>query len=515
MLCAVRSGAVTHFVALDSPNPTPPYTSWDTAAHVIQDAIDAADTNDTVLVTNGLYNTGGRVVYGTLTNRIAITKPLIVQSVNGPDVTIIEGHQIPGITNGAGAIRCVYMTNDTTLIGFTIAHGATETNDASPSDLGIGGVRCDNYTNSILTNCVIIYNSSTVGAGGVYLGTLNNCLIASNSTGTYGGGVVYSTLNRCVVKGNYAGMGDAGAAGNWGGPYRTNYWTSLNYCTVVGNSTPGPAGGADGELLNNCLIICNQASEGGGVINGQLINCTVVSNSAPVGAGLAYCFAKNSIVYYNNGPDADSFTGFHNSCTPLLLEPEIGSITTEPLFVNPAAGDFHLQSNSPCINTGDNALLVYTNVDQGNFLIFMTNSIDGKPRVSGGTVDIGAYEFQSPTSKISYAWLQQNGFALDGSADDVDSDGDGMSNWQEWRAGTLPFDNTSLLSMLCPAITATGATLTWQSQPNITYFLQRAAQPGAPFMTIQSNIVGQTGTTSYTDTNAVGNGPFFYRVGVQ
>src|SRR6185312_11343176 len=91
-LCAFRASAMDHFVNITSPNPTAPYSNWDTAATNIQDAIDAADPGDRVIVTNGLYNTGGRVSDGALTNRVVIDKPLTVQSVNGPDVTIIEGY---------------------------------------------------------------------------------------------------------------------------------------------------------------------------------------------------------------------------------------------------------------------------------------------------------------------------------------------------------------------------------------------------------------------------------------
>jgi len=80
--------------------------------------------------------------------------------------------------------------------------------------------------------------------------------------------------------------------------------------------------------------------------------------------------------------------------TPTLSATGVGNITNAPLFVNEAAGDYHLAAGSPCINAG-------TNQD------WMIGALDlaGLPRIASGTVDMGAYESQGGGVSIGFSTL--------------------------------------------------------------------------------------------------------------
>src|SRR4030095_16457679 len=114
-------------------------------------------------------------------------------------------------TNGDGAIRCVYLTNGTSLSGFTLTNGATHsTGDYSFEKNGVG-VLCAPLT-AVLSNCTLTGNSAYIFGGGAVGGTLNNCTLSGNSAGYGGGGARSATLNNCTLTGNSATNSGGGAS---------------------------------------------------------------------------------------------------------------------------------------------------------------------------------------------------------------------------------------------------------------------------------------------------------------
>jgi hypothetical protein len=486
--------------------------------------VDAASPGDVIIVTNGVYATGTRGDGG-ITNRVVVDRPITVRSVNGPEVTVIEGYQ--GTTNGTAGVGCVYLTDASVLSGFTLRKGAFGASCASANALLTNCVITVNLrgvSGGTLLNCLIISNSAPDALGGKGGGASNagltNCLIVGNSA-IYGGGAFLCTLDTCWVSNNVAKRYGGGTAGCW-----------INKCQLIGNTANDYGGGAFGGNMCNSVVSGNFAGSGGGVCGdyfedvlppflSDLNNCTVVGNSAIFfGGGVLACALTDCIIYENTAGTEPNYSGDLGNGIVCTLDaccttPQpafgpngfaqgygSGNITNPPLFVDPLNGDFRLQSNSPCINSGVDAYAAGP------------SDFDGRPRVSGGTIDMGAYEFQDPPSRVSYAWLQYYGFPTDGSADYSDPDADGMNNLGEWICGTDPTNSLSVLRLLTPSNTATGIRIGWLSVTNRYYVLERSTNLAATpvFHPLATNLPGQLVTTSFEDTGVLLPVPRLYRI---
>ncbi|HSU54642.1 MAG TPA: hypothetical protein VLT36_11340, partial [Candidatus Dormibacteraeota bacterium] len=228
VITSVVAQLVVHFVDVSNSAPSAPYLSWATAANRIQDAVDIAGAGEAVLVTNGVYSNGGKIMGGDLSNRVVLDKPIILQSITGPTNTIIQGAWDPARTNGLGSIRCAWLTNGAGLSGFTLFGGSTRaiTNSVVQQRNGAGVWGSDSNV-CVVANCIIATNAASDTGGGAYQVALRNCLVIGNMSlaqgtprtaqGGLGGGAGLSTAQNCLFIGNMC-------VNNGGGAYR---------CTMV------------------------------------------------------------------------------------------------------------------------------------------------------------------------------------------------------------------------------------------------------------------------------------------
>jgi hypothetical protein len=102
----------------------------------------------------------------------------------------------------------------------------------------------------------------------------------------------------------------------------------------------------------------------------------------------------------------------------------------------------------------------------------------------------------------------------------IDTDGDGLSNLAEYLAGTDPNDPGSYLRIESIGVDeadgiVSGIQLTWGSQPNRLYTVERAGELGAGFLPLARHILAAPPENIYHDASATNSGPYFFRIKVK
>ena len=209
-------------------------------------------------------------------------------------------------------------------------------------------------------------NSNTRGAGvyvfqtGDTLLTVSNNNISGNQASSYGGGV-NANIHKSVFFNNTIINNSAAFDGGGIVAYSQNGTITLTNNTLTKNDAGDDGGGLVAEL----------SGSGIGSI-AYVYNNIIWDNTAVNMAGDIFLDGSGEYIGFNNIYQSidGTWSLFGNN------------IDIDPLFVDPVAGDYHLQEVSPAVDTGDNNAPELPATDK-----------DGNPRISG-TVDLGAYEVQ-------------------------------------------------------------------------------------------------------------------------
>lgn len=391
--------------------------TWESAKKTVQAGVDTASAaGGEVWVRSGTYTECVALhAYAYLYGGFAGTELARSERNWDEHETILDGGQ----TGSVVAITAGYSMSR--IDGFTICNGSE------------GGIYCDGCTPTIAHNRIT--GNHAESGGGIFCYSASPAivdnLIADNSATSSGGAIYCSHCSLPIITDNriIGNSSDATREGG-GGVYcgfecsatilRNAFYDNTAYCggaIYTMNARPTIAGN---------LIIANVATGsesycgGGGIYcfgsSPKITDNTIVGNASVeteegAGGGGIYCYGSrprvsNSIVAFNSSGICSDYTSvLQNDCVfgntryqlsrALTIE---GGVNADPLFVNRAAGDYHLKLISPCVNAGWNDAPGLPSTD-----------MDGENRILYGTVDIGADECSGTVDVMREAKMVANG----------------------------------------------------------------------------------------------------------
>lgn len=321
----------------------------------IQEAIDASNDGDTILVFPGTYP-----------ENVSIrNKALRVGSLNGPESTVIDGGENGSTVSLGESARAI-------IEGFTIRGGGGASNLV---ESGYGVVVTP------FTQAAVIIRHNTI--------TKNNL---RGGVGVVRGGYLeVSIYNNRIVE-NFRGIhADLGTVGD-----EIGFVKIMNNVIAFNHADPGdPAGG--GLKFIACCPFSDPARF---KLEFHVVNNTIYGNTASAGGGLAANASNlnivNNIFYGNEAESAgqdlyliqagQSAKVSHNLFGGGQQAGSNGNISGDPLLVSPDEGDFRLQPGSPAIDGGSNDEAPSDDFDG------VQRPLDGNEDETA-TVDLGAFEF--------------------------------------------------------------------------------------------------------------------------
>jgi len=306
-----------------------------------------------------------RIEYGggKTSNRVSGMEAGMFFDSNNPILAncyILDNKEYGILCEASPLIRDCKISNNATGIRTFLASPRLINNLISNNDIGIWPVLSDPY---IENNVIENNNSSGISSNTSDLIIVGNTIKNNGNYGISAGGGLYqissslTCINNIIIDNNGSGieMGTYAHIGN-----------------IIGNIIKGNKYGVDVsgiyvldpyiKLVNNAIVENEECGiyYGANTISHSIIMNNIISSNNK--SGIEFNFGTSFYVwyndFYNNNPNINAINpdslgilskvnrnGYQ--CDPYF------NILLDPLFLDPSLNDYHLQQNSPCINSGN------------------------------------------------------------------------------------------------------------------------------------------------------------------